>query len=46
MIEVCKVGHYGEINEMDKFDICTRKVHVRGETQRKTVVDICVPYIG
>lgn len=45
-IEICKVGHFGEINEMSEWDIVTRKVHVKGKTRRKTVVDIHLPDIG
>ena len=45
-IEVCKVGHFGEINEMDEFDISMRRVYVKGKTERQAVVDVCIPYIG
>ncbi|TET59643.1 MAG: hypothetical protein E3J47_08145 [Candidatus Stahlbacteria bacterium] len=45
-IEICKIGHFGEINEMDDWGISVRKVNVKGEKKRKPVVDICTPDIG
>ena len=46
-LEVCKVGHFGEINEMDDRDITARKagMSIFG-AKRKLVVDIDTPDIG
>ena len=48
-LEVCKVGHYGEINEMSKYDISVYRnagEGTWGEGKKRPVVDLCVPDIG
>lgn len=46
-IEVCKVGNFGEINEMDGWSITTRKAYINyNNFEQKMVVDIYTPDIG
>jgi hypothetical protein len=48
-LECCKVGHYGEINEMSTYDIGVyRNAQESAFKEGKTrpVVDFCVPDIG
>jgi len=48
-LEVCKVGHYGEINEMSKYDIGVyrnAREGTFGEGKARPVVDLCTPDIG
>jgi hypothetical protein len=45
-IQVCKVGHYGEISEMDEFSFSVRKVHTKNGRERIPVVDVYTPDIG
>jgi len=48
-LEVCKVGHYGEINEMSTYDISIYREAREGswgEGKKRPVVDLCVPDIG
>ena len=48
-LEVCKVGHYGEINEMSAWDISVYREAGEGtfgEGKKRPVVDLCVPDIG
>lgn len=48
-LEVCKVGHYGEINEMSIGDINIYRnagEGTFGQGKKKPVVDLCVPDIG
>jgi len=48
-LEVCRVGHYGEINEMSTWDISTYREAGEGnfgEGKKRPVIDLCVPDIG
>ena len=48
-LEVCKVGHYGEINEMSLWSISVYRdagEGTFGEGKKRPVVDFCVPDIG
>ena len=48
-LEVCKVGHYGEINKMTAWDINVYREAGEGtfgEGKKRPVVDLCVPDIG
>jgi len=48
-LEVCKVGYYGEINEMSTYDISIYREAREGswgEGKKRPVVDLCVPDIG
>jgi len=46
-IQVCKVGHFGEINEMYKSQIYARKADISMHSaKRKLVVNIDTPDIG
>ena len=47
-MEVCKVGHFGEINEMDIFDVYTIDAcsGAFGDGQKREVVNIDAPDIG
>ena len=46
-LEVCKIGHFGEINEMHKSQIYARKGEISmSNTNTKMVVNIDTPDIG
>lgn len=47
-LEVCKIGHYGEINEMDIDDIYVRNASggVFGDNNERKVINIDTPDIG
>ena len=47
-LEVCKVGHYGEINEMHFLDIQVRKARkgAFGDGKEKKIVNLDTPSIG
>jgi len=48
-LEVCRVGHYGEINEMTAWNISVYREAGEGtfgEGKKRPVVDLCVPDIG
>jgi hypothetical protein len=44
-LEVCKIGHFGEINEMDLFDINVYMAYEDMKTERK-VINVDTPDIG
>ncbi len=48
-IEICKVGHFGEINEMTACDISiyrNAREGTFGDGKERPVVDFCTPDIG
>lgn len=49
-LEVCKIGHYGEINEMSIFDItidtATDYNNAKGSYKKRKIVNIDTPDIG
>jgi len=46
-IQMCKVGHFGEINEMDDWSFSISKAHYEEDRNKEVVVvDICTPDIG
>jgi hypothetical protein len=48
-LECCKVGHYGEINEMSAYNISVYRrayENFKRGGKAKPVVDFCVPDIG
>lgn len=49
-LEVCKIGHYGEINEMSIFDISTDTGtdynYAKGSYVQRLIVNIDTPDIG
>lgn len=46
-LQVCRVGHLGEINDMDTFDIYVRLAHDRKNINKThEVVHVDVPDIG
>lgn len=50
ILEVCKIGHFGEINEMDIYnisvDIATDYNHAKGSYVNRKVVNVDTPDIG
>ncbi len=47
-LEVCRVGHFGEINEMSLYNICAKNAHegVMGGGKMRRVADLETPDIG
>lgn len=46
-LQVCRVGHFGEINDMDTFDIYVRTAHETKDINKThEVVHVGVPDIG
>jgi hypothetical protein len=46
-LEVCKVGHYGEINELHEISVYRNAGEgTWGEGKKRPVVDLLIPDIG